>query len=288
MKRNFKTWISGFRDNIADWVYYTDFPKVYFNANKIKVELNILNSLINSKNIESDFKDLLIKYPEVLKAIPILLAKRDSEVKIVSKGKDKCFNFSKLNYSIDDYITFMNNTGLFDLLSNHLISDLNDYVKGVEVGLDTNARKNRTGKAMENIVEEFIIEAGYKRNINYYKEMKTSEIKEKFGVELNLNAVNESKAEKKFDFVIYQNGIVYGIEVNFYSGGGSKLNETARSYKLLAQESMNISGFEFVWITDGIGWHTAKRNLEETFDVLEHLYNLRDLENNKLNDLLNK
>ena len=278
MKRNFNEWLNKFIDSVADWRYYTDFPKVYNNVDAIKVELNLLNSLINSKDIENDFRNLVNKYPEVLKAVPILIAKRGSEVRVVDKGKDKNFNFNKLNYTIDEYVYFMDKTGLFDLLSNHIISDLLDYVKGVEVGLDSNARKNRTGKAMENIVESFIVDAGFIRDVNYFKEMRTSEIRDRFGIDLQLESLDESKAEKRFDFVIKSETSVYAIEVNFYSGGGSKLNETARSYKMLAQEASSIPGFKFVWITDGIGWNTARRNLEETFDVLEDIYNINDLE----------
>ena len=278
MKRNFNEWLNKFIDNVADWRYYTDFPKVYNNVDAIKVELNLLNSLINSKDIENDFRNLVTKYPEVLKAVPILIAKRGSEVRIVDKGKDKNFNFNKLNYTIDEYVYFMDKTGLFDLLSNHIISDLLDYVKGVEVGLDSNARKNRTGKAMENIVESFIVDAGFIKDVNYFKEMRTSEIRDRFGINLQLESLDESKAEKRFDFVIKSKTTVYAIEVNFYSGGGSKLNETARSYKMLAQEASVIPGFKFVWITDGKGWNSARRNLEETFDVLEEIYNINDLE----------
>ncbi len=286
MKRNFNEWLNKFIDSVADWRYYTDFPKVYNNVDAIKVELNLLNSLINSKDIENDFRNLVTKYPEVLKAVPILLAKRGSEVRIVDKGKDKNFNFNNINYTIDEYAYFMDKTGLFELISNHIISDLLDYVKGVEVGLDSNARKNRTGKAMENIVESFIVDAGFIKDVNYFKEMRTSEIRDRFGIDLQLESLDESKAEKRFDFVIKSETTVYAIEVNFYSGGGSKLNETARSYKMLAQEASIIPGFKFVWITDGIGWNTARRNLEETFDVLEDIYNINDLESGILSKII--
>ncbi len=286
MKRNFNEWISKFKDSVADWTYYVDFPKVYRNVDSIKIELHLLNSLINSKDIENEFRTLVSKYPEVLKVVPILLAKRDKEIKIIDKGKDKNFDFFNQNFSIDEYVDFMHKTGLFDLLSNHIISDLTDYVKGVEVGLDTNARKNRTGTAMENIVEAFILDAGFIKDVTYFKEMKTSKIKELFGIELTLESLDESKAEKRFDFVIKTEQKVYAIEVNFYSGGGSKLNETSRSYKMLAQESKDISNFEFVWFTDGIGWNSAKKNLEETFDVLEHMYNIDDLENGILTQII--
>ncbi len=286
MKRNFNEWIIKFKDSIADWTYYVDFPKVYRNVDSIKIELHLLNTLINSKDIENEFRTLVSKYPEVLKVVPILLAKRDKEIKIIDKGKDKNFDFFNQNFSIDEYVDFMHKTGLFDLLSNHIISDLTDYVKGVEVGLDTNARKNRTGTAMENIVEAFILDAGFIKDVTYFKEMKTSKIKELFGIELTLESLDESKAEKRFDFVIKTEQKVYAIEVNFYSGGGSKLNETSRSYKMLAQESKDIPNFEFVWFTDGIGWNSAKKNLEETFDVLEHMYNIDDLENGILTQII--
>ena len=286
MKRNFNNWISKFKDSVADWTYYVNFPKVYKNVDSIKIELNLLNSLINSKDIENEFRTLVSKYPEVLKVVPILLAKRDSEIKIIDKGKDKNFDFFNRNYSIDEYVNFMHKTGLFDLLSTHIISNLIDYVKGVEVGLDSNARKNRTGTAMENIVESFILDAGFIKDVTYFKEMKTSKIRELFGIDLKLESLDESKAEKRFDFVIKTEHKVYAIEVNFYSGGGSKLNETSRSYKMLAQESKEIPNFEFIWFTDGIGWNSAKKNLEETFDVLEHMYNIDDLENGILTQII--
>lgn len=286
MKKDFSTWIGNFKKSIADWRYYTNFEKVYTNVDSIKMELNLLNSLINSDNIEQDFIMLIEKYPSVLKAIPILLAKRGNEVQITDKKGDLTFDFAKPNYTINEYIIFMHKTGLFDLLQNHIISDLTDYVRGIEVGLDTNARKNRTGTAMENIVESFIIDAGFIEGKTYFKEMKSSEITELFGIELNLESIKKAKAEKRFDFVVVHNELVYAIEVNFYSGGGSKLNETARSYKMLAQESKDIKGFKFVWITDGFGWNSAKRNLEETFDILENIFNLQELETNSLNELL--
>src|SRR5690554_3362359 len=286
MKRNFNEWLKSFRKSIADWTYYTDFPKVYRNVDKIKIELNLLNSLINSKDIENEFRELVIKYPEVLKVIPILQAKRENEIRITDKGKDIKFIFNNTKHTIEEYALFMRKTGLFELIENNIISDLTDYVKGVEVGLDTNARKNRTGTAMENIVESFIIDAGFIKNFNYFKEMKASEIESRFGIKITLEIEGKSQADKRFDFVINYNNKVYAIEVNFYSSGGSKLNETARSYKMLSEQSKDIEGFEFVWITDGIGWNTARRNLEETFDVMELIYSLDDLQKNNLIDLL--
>lgn len=277
MKRNFNNWLSTFKESIADWKYYTDFDKVYKNVDILKFELNLLNSLIGSTNIEQDFRVLVAKYPEVLRVIPILLAKREYEIKITDAEGYRIYNFMNANYSIEEYVLFMNNTGLFDLISRHIIRDLTDYVKGVEVGLDSNARKNRTGKAMENFVENYLVKLGFIKNKTYFSQMTAKEINRLFGVDLsNLNG--EEKADKRFDFVVKTPDLVYGIEVNFYGGGGSKLNETARSYKMIASESQNIQGFRFIWITDGQGWYSARYNLEETFNTLEDMYNINDLE----------
>ncbi len=286
MERNFKEWLFTMRDSIATWRYYTDFEKVYSNVESIKVELNILNSLIGSRNIENEFKQLLKEYPKTLKVVPILLAKREKEIKITDAEGEFLFNFSKPNYTIEEYTKFMRETGLFDLLEKHIINNLVDYVTGVEVGMDTNGRKNRTGDAMEDLVESYLIKYGLVKGVSYFKEMTKSEIEEKFNLDLNCIS-NQGKTEKRFDFVLYVNNHVYACECNFYGSSGSKLNETARSYKNLAIESKQVEGFRFVWFTDGIGWNTAKHNLEETFDVLETIYNLKDLDEGALEKLLN-
>ena len=163
---------------------------------------------------------------------------------------------------------------------NHLVNNLVDYVTGVETGLDSNGRKNRGGHLMEDVVEGFIKETG----VEYYKEMYLAEIERKWGLDLSALS-NDGKARKRFDFVAKTPTTVYAFETNFYASSGSKLNETARSYKLLAQESKGISGFTFVWITDGLGWKSAKNNLRETFDETEFLYSIVELENGALSDL---
>lgn len=278
MKRNFKDWLSKFRSSIANYGYYIDFDKVYRNVNEIKVELNILNSLIGSKNIEGDFKNLIEKYPETLKCIPILLAVRANEIYAIDGDGDFTYNFNNINCTVEQYVVFMRKTGLFDLLEKHIINNLVDYVTGVETGLDSNGRKNRGGHLMEDLVESFIVKAGFEKDMTYFKEMYIHEITEKWDIDLSAIS-NKGKAEKRFDFVIKTDKVIYGIETNFYASGGSKLNETARSYKQIAQEAETIDGFEFVWFTDGSGWISARHNLEETFDVMEHIYSIDDLEN---------
>ena len=287
MKRNFKEWLKTFRNSICDYGYYVDFNKVYGNVETIKIELNILNSLIGSKNIEADFEKLLTDYPQVLKCIPVLLAVRSREIYTIDGDGEYLFNFKKMNYSFEEYKMFMRKTGLFSLISDHVINNLVDYVTGVEVGLDSNGRKNRGGHLMENLVENYLQKAGLIKGVDYFKEMYISDIEKKWSIDLS-NISNQGKAEKRFDFVVKKGATIYGIETNFYSSGGSKLNETARSYKTIALEAKEIQGFAFVWFTDGQGWQSARHNLEETFDVMDNIYCISDMENGVVDTLFSK
>lgn len=284
MARNFNEWLGKFKTSISNYKYYVDFEKIYKNVENVKVELNILNSLIGSKNIEEEFQNILIKYPETLECIPLLLAVRSKEIFVKDEVNEYLFKFDKMIYSVDDYIKFMRESGLFDLLQNHIINNLYDYVLGVEVGLDSNGRKNRGGHLMENLVEDYIQKAGFKKGESYFKEMNLRDIEKKWGLDLSAMSGNNISS-KRFDFVIKTDEQVYVIEANFYSSRGSKLNETARSYKMLAQESKKVDGVTFMWFTDGTGWNSAKKNLEETFNELETMYNINDLENGILNEL---
>lgn len=283
--RDFSIWINSMKRSIADYKYYVDFDKVFRNVEAIKIPLNILNSLIGSKDIENDFRSIISQYPETLLVIPILLAKRELEITAMDEDGQIDFHFDKQNCTINEYVSFMHKTGLFDLLSNHIVNNLVDYVSGVETGLDSNGRKNRGGHLMESTVERFLIKAGFVKDVTYFKEMYICEMEEKWDIDLS-NMSNNNETEKRFDFVVKGKDKIYGIETNFYTSGGSKLNETARSYKTITLETKDLDYFQFVWITDGCGWHSAKNNLKETFDVLEHIYNIADLESNILEQVL--
>ena len=284
MERDFNVWMSGFRDSIADYGYYIDFEKVYRNVDSVKIELNLLNSLIGSKNIEADFSSLVKKYPEVLKCIPLLLAVRANELYCQDENGGVLYKFNAAGIETERYTYFMRKTGLFDLLENHIVSNLVDYVTGVETGLDSNGRKNRGGHLMEDLVESYIRKAGFIKDESYFKEVYIHQITEMWNIDLSAIS-NQGKMEKRFDFVVRTPGMIYGIETNFYGSSGSKLNETARSYKTLALETDTIDGFTFVWFTDGKGWTSARHNLEETFDVMEHIYSIKDLESGIISEV---
>ena len=291
MARNFNTWLASFRASIANYGYYIDFDKVHRNVDNIKVELNILNSLIGSKNIREDFKNLIAKYPEVLKCIPLLLAVRANEIYCQDENGGHLYQFDFGKYpqnshmDYERYVYFMEHTALFDLLENHIINNLVDYVTGVETGLDSNGRKNRGGHLMEDLVESFIQKAGFVRDEDYFKEIYIHQITDKWNIDLSAIS-NQGKMEKRFDFVVKTSNMIYGIETNFYGSGGSKLNENARSYKAIALEAEEINEITFVWFTDGKGWTSARNNLEETFDVMQHIYNIKDLEEGIINKVM--
>lgn len=282
--RNFDEWLTKFRASISSYDYYIDFGKVVRNVDEIKIELNILNSLIGSKNIEDDFERIITKYPETLSCIPLLLAVRGNEIYAQDEDGAFLYNFKKMNYSVEQYKVFMRKTGLFDMIANHLVNNLVDYALGIETGLDSNGRKNRGGHQMEDLVEKYIVSAGFVKEKNYFKEMYLKDIEKKWNIDLS-ELSNKGKAAKRFDFVIKSDNMIYAIETNFYGGGGSKLNETARSYKMLSQEADTIDGFTFVWFTDGIGWKSARGNLRETFEVMEHIYSIDDMEAGIMRDI---
>lgn len=283
-KREFSDWMQGFKESIAGYGYYVDFEKAYRNVERVEAELSILNSLIGSEHIEADFVSLLERYPQVLKCIPLLLAVREKEIYTIDGDGELTYSFQKRNYSVEQYKVFMRKTGLFDLMQRHIVHNLVDYVTGVEAGLSSNGRKNRGGDIMEDLVEAYIKKAGFIRDKSYFKEMGISDIQERWGIDLSAVS-NQGKSEKRFDFVVKTDRMVYGIETNFYSKKGSKLNETARSYKTLSMEADTVEGFTFVWFTDGKGWNQAKNNLEETFDVMEHIYNIDDMEKGVMSTL---
>jgi len=283
--RNFTDWFAHFRQSISDYAYYVDFAKVCRNVDEVKIELNILNSLIGSENIGAEFDALVTKYPETLKCIPLLLAVRANEIYAVDGDGEHTYDFIRPNQTAEQYREFMRKTGLFNLMEKHIVHSLVDYATGVETGLDSNGRKNRGGHLMENLVESYLRKAGLLRDKEYFKEMKISDIERKWGLDLS-SLSNQGKTVKRFDFVVKTEGVVYAIEANFYASSGSKLNETARSYTSIAMGAQNIDGFAFVWLTDGKGWMSARHNLEETFDAMEHIYSIADLESGVMGRIL--
>lgn len=264
MSEQFKTFLSQLSETNATLDYFTDFKKIKGNVNKISIKLNQLNYLIGKENLGEAVQELFDENPKVFEVLDILIAVRKNK-------KAKTFNSNGDIVLLDTYfhtskslLEFIEETGLGEVFRNKNITNLVDYVFGIEVGLDTNARKNRGGENMSKAVSLFFDKA----EIHYKKEVSNTVFPEIISLGADV---------KRFDFVIKTKKKTYLIETNYYNGGGSKLNETARSYSDVAPKINQYKDYEFVWITDGQGWHSAKNKLEEAFSIIPSLYNLSTL-----------
>ncbi|GAB4127969.1 MAG: type II restriction endonuclease [Ignavibacteriales bacterium] len=277
---------SSFKDKITQWNYFVNWKKVLQNIEPIERELNLLNYLIGKKDLHTETVELLLKYPDTIKAIPLLLAIREKSLEVLIDTRKfiyRKFDFSKKSYSEVDIKTFADfilKSGLGELLQDKKIKNLVDYVTGVEVGLDSNGRKNRGGTLMENLVEEFIRDSCYELGIEYMPQATAKKIKNKWNIDVKVD-----KSSRIIDFAINKNGKLYFIEVNFYGGGGSKLKSTATEY-IRMNEYWNNQGIEFIWITDGAGWKSTLKPLREYFDKADYLLNLEMLRNGVLKRIL--
>lgn len=246
--------------------FFCDFDKISQNVEDIKLSLCMLNSLVGAANLRKAVETIWKRDKSAFNVMDILIAVRSEGKKKVLDNLGQCVVLDSLFTSVDGVMEFLENTGLAEILQSKKINDLVDYVFGIETGLDTNARKNRSGHVMEDMVARIFDNNG----IQYRQEVYSSEWSEITRV--------LGDDEKRFDFVIETTSKTYLIEVNFYSGGGSKLNEVARSYSDIAPKINSVPGFEFVWITDGTGWKSAKNKLQEAYSLIPKIYNLTDIQ----------
>ena len=264
-KEQFDLFISQLQETNQTLDFFCDFDKISQNVEDIKLSLCMLNSLIGSSDLRKSVETIWKRDKSAFGVMDILIAVRSEGKKKVLDSLGRCVVLDTLFNSVDGVMEFLENTGLAEIFLSKKINDLVDYVFGIETGLDTNARKNRSGHVMEDMVARIF----EKNGIHYRQEVYSSEwptITRVLGDD-----------EKRFDFVIKTAAKTYLIEVNFYSGGGSKLNEVARSYSDIAPKINSVSGFEFVWITDGIGWKSAKNKLQEAYSIIPSIYNLTDI-----------
>lgn len=274
--------------------YYVNWNKVFSNVDSINIELNLLNSLIGSTNIENDCKALLAQYPEVIKAFPFLLAIRDNNITVLHNYSLSGFTYKHFNFKykkgqvftpseIDELVAFLKGAKLLEIFSNKKVKNLVDYTTGTEVGLDSNGRKNRSGTTMEGIVEFFIQHICQQNNWEYLTQANSVKVKAKWPS----ITLPYQDSDKNIDFVIHNGISLYLIETNYYGGGGSKLKSTAGEYQKMFNLYQN-NGFKFIWITDGLGWKTAERPLRDAFNDLDFILNLEMLTSGILEDILKK
>lgn len=262
--KDFSLFMSQLSETNATLESFTDFEKVSKNVAKISIKLNQLNYLLGKTDLKSAVSELFEENPSSFEVLDILVAVRASDNKKVLNDDYKPVSVQSYFVDVEHICNFIDRTGLAEVFASKKITNLVDYVFGVEVGLDTNARKNRGGNIMAAAVAKKFADAG----IEFQTEVNSTEFPEITALGADL---------KRFDFVIKTNGKTYLIEANYYNSSGSKLNETARSYSDIAPKINQYPQYEFVWITDGQGWYSAKNKLEEAYSIIPRVYNLTSI-----------
>ncbi|MFI3064755.1 type II restriction endonuclease [Streptococcus suis] len=269
--------------------YYVNWSKVERETKKYELELNTLNYLIGKDDIYNEALELFNKQPSLLKAIPSLIASRDKTLDILSIDTDDNMSFDNLDFAIIDedrivdYTNFVDATGLLDFLQKKANRSLVDYVYGVEAGLDSNARKNRSGTTMEGILERTVARVCKEYGLEFKAQATAPFIKDNWGIEVPVD-----KSERRFDVAVFSKDKhkLWLIETNYYGGGGSKLKAVAGEFTELSQfVTKTTDDVNFVWVTDGQGWKTAHLPLEEAFGHITHIFNLDMLKQGYLYDL---
>ena len=289
----FGYFMENIRTSIKTWDYFVNWDKVNNGVEKVKIELNILNSLIGANDLKKEFISLIQEYPKVIRVFPILLAVREDKLEILKDYQNLNLNYDifdfNTNKDIDEkeaknYFSFVRRSGLIGLFENKKIKNFVDYVFGAEVGLDSNGRKNRGGTLMENVVEAFIKDFSEKnKGIHYLSQARAPSIKEAWGIDVKFD-----KSSRSYDFAVFNSKTkkLFLIETNFYNGGGSKLKSVCGEFKTLFKY-LKEQGIGFIWITDGNGWVPTRKPLEESFDRIDYLFNLKMLEDGILKEVLN-
>lgn len=264
--KDFDKFISQLQETNQTLDFFCDFDKISQNVEDIKLSLCMLNSLIGSTDMRKSVETIWNRDRTAFDVMNILIAVRSEGKKKIIDNIGRCVLLDSLFQSADGVMEFLDSTGLTEVFKSRKINNLVDYVFGIETGLDTNARKNRSGHIMENMVARLFDN----NDIKYRQEVYSYEWPEITSV--------LGDDEKRFDFVVQTAKMTFLIEVNFYSSGGSKLNEVARSYSDIAPKINSVPGFEFVWITDGIGWKSARNKLQEAFTITPSIYNLSNIQ----------
>ena len=265
----------------SDW--FVDWNRVKANVAPHVRELALLNTIVGSENIEHDLAALITDYPKVLRVMPLLLASRDHSFDVMVDAKNlivERFDFEGRSASAADIaacVRFLRQSGLLDILSDRKIKSISDYYFGIEVGLDSNARKNRSGDLMESLVENFVMETAGELRADYMAQATKDKIKTEWDFDLQMD-----KSDRRVDFAIFRDDRLFLLETNFYGGGGSKLKSTATEYCEMFERYSRQSRVEFLWITDGFGWKGTQPPLREYCRKANYLLNLSAVREKKL------
>jgi type II restriction enzyme len=288
----FNYFIKTLNPSIFTWDYFVDWEKIKKNVRGIEKELNLLNYLIGKDNIEFEFLKLVNEYPNLKKVLPILVAVRAKKTKDINiiinfenlayKSVSSIFLNNTTETDNDQLLRFFKESGLEEIFKDKTIKNLVDYTFGVEAGLDTNARKNRTGNLMENILDRYLKTFTEKNQLELISQVTKTKIQNAWNFKLKVD-----KYDRVFDFSIYnkKKNRIYLIEANYYSGTGSKLKSTAGEYRNL-HDFLKNQNINFIWITDGLGWEKTKNPLFETFSNNDYIFNLELVNKGALEEII--
>lgn len=269
--------------------YYVNWDKVEQNISTHELSLNTLNYLIGKDNIYQEATKLFTEQPNLIKTIPLLIACRDTKLDILMLEDIHKMDFYSLDFNsvdtenIDAYVKFCDESGLLNFIQSSVTRTLVDYVLGVEVGLDSNARKNRSGTVMENLLNRYISTISKALGLEYKSQATATYIQKTWGIEVPVD-----KAARHFDEAVFnpKTNELWIFETNYYGGGGSKLKAVAGEFSsldtLIKSSSEKI---KFVWVTDGQGWLTAKAPMLEAFGQIDYIFNLSMLQQGFLTSL---
>ncbi|MBP5544044.1 MAG: type II restriction endonuclease [Kiritimatiellae bacterium] len=265
----------------SDW--FVDWQRIKANVAPHVRELALLNTVVGSENIERDLAALIADYPKVLRVMPLLLASREHSFDVMVDAKNlivERFDFEGKSPTKDDVascIRFLRDSGLLGILSDRRIKSIADYYFGIEVGLDSNARKNRSGELMESLVENFVVETAGELQAEYMAQATAAKVKSAWDFNLMMD-----KSERRVDFAIFKDDHLFLVETNFYGGGGSKLKSTATEYCEMFERYSAQHNVDFLWITDGFGWKGTQPPLREYCRKADYLLNLTTVRTKRL------
>jgi len=286
----FENFVQTLRPSLKLWDYFVNWDKVFRNTRDLEIHLNVWNYLLGKAEFETEFNTLLTQHPEIVRALPSLVVRDGAgsqKYSVIQNIKDlnspeAFFDFTKPADSPElrrAALEFVEETGLKILFSQEGVKNLVDYVLGVEAGVDSNARKNRSGTAMETVVSEYLKGFSAERNVSFISQATAKSIMDKWGFEIPVD-----KSTRRFDFAISDGRKLVLMEVNFYGGGGSKLKATAGEYIGLG-ELLDVPQVDFVWVTDGQGWLTTLNPMKAAYEKLDYVWNLHWLGQDFLEDL---
>lgn len=288
---SFNAFVGTLRPSLKLWDYFVNWDKVFRNTREIEIHLNIWNFLLGKDNFDIEFDSLLTEHPQIVKALPSMVVRDgagSSKFSVIENIKDLSspevlFDFSKPADTPElrrAALDFVKGSGLIKLFGKDGVKNLVDFVLGVEAGVDSNARKNRSGTAMEAVVDEYLKDFTASKSIDFISQATPNAIKAKWGFDVPVD-----KSSRRFDFAISDGVKLVLMEVNFYGGGGSKLKATAGEYIGLGA-LLKIPNVEFVWVTDGQGWLTTLLPMKAAYEKLDFVWNLDWLARGFLSDLL--